>query len=186
MKLIINNEKDMKKFYKLLPLYKSFLFNKIYFELAVDNNSLEKIFKALNIKNKKARLEYIYDQACVILDKQFQGINVCGFINNKCLTQHNCHKTNGCCRKCVYQSSRGCTTKNLTCKLFYCGEVTKKYNPLKFEDLNILKLLNIRQKIILKHDYFSSREEVLKDLEIGSLIIFTIRLSYRYLTKNIV
>lgn len=186
MKLVINNELDMRHFYKLLPLYKSFLFGKIYFLLESSNDGLERIIKALNIKSKRERIEYVYDEACMELDNQFKGINVCGFKNNKCYTQRSCNKINGCCRKCIYQSNRGCTTKNLTCKLFYCGEVTKKYNPLKFEDLTILKVLSIRQRIILKHAYFSSREEVLKDLEIGSLIIFVFRLVYRYIAKNIV
>lgn len=186
MQLKINNTQDLKHFYRFLPLYKSFLFKKITFTLNTSDNNLNKIVTALNIKDKKKRLAYIYDEACFILDNQFLEANVCGFKNNKCLTQYNCSKTNGCCRKCFYQSSKGCTTKNFTCKLFYCGEVTKKYKPLQFKDLDILKLLNTRQKIILKHAYFSSREEVLKDLEIGSIIIFIFRLGYRYLIKNIV
>ena len=143
------------------------------------------IKEAREIKNRKERIAFIYDKACEILDSQFKGINVCGFLNNKCYSQQ-CNKyTNGCCRKCIYHSNNGCITNNLTCKLFYCGEVTKRYKVLEFKDLKILKLLSLRQRIILKHDYFSSREEVLRDLYIGSLFIFVIRLIFRY-RKNII
>ncbi|MDE5540183.1 MAG: hypothetical protein K2J20_06845, partial [Bacilli bacterium] len=153
---------------KLVFLYKSFLFTGVQFE--TDNKELESIVKALNIKDKTKRLEFIYDSACSMLDAQFQGANVCGFKNNQCYTQHCTKLTNGCCRKCIYQSSKGCTTSNLTCKLFYCGEVTKRYKVLTVKNLTILKCLSKRQQIILQHDYFSSREEFLADLKINSLI----------------
>lgn len=42
------------------------------------------IKEAREIKNRKERIAFIYDKACEILDSQFKGINVCGFLNNKC------------------------------------------------------------------------------------------------------
>ena len=45
------------------------------------------IKEAREIKNRKERIAFIYDKACEILDSQFKGINVCGFLNNKCYSQ---------------------------------------------------------------------------------------------------
>lgn len=134
---------------------------------------------------KKEQITYIYDEACKILDDYYTGKNICGFKCNQCYSQYNTDKTCGCCRKCYYKSNKGCTTKNLTCKLFFCSEVTKREKVLTFDDLDILKNLSFRQQIILKHDYFSSREEVIKDLEIGSLTIFVLRFIYRYVKRSI-
>ena len=66
-----------------------------------------------------------------------RNINICGFINNKCFVQrkNNSNNCNGCCRLCIYQSSNGCTTNNLTCKLFNCSEVKKR---LRYINLMIL------------------------------------------------
>ena len=140
------------------------------------------------IEKRKKRIAYIYDSACNYIDNYWKGKNICGFKNNKCYTQQykGCKYKNGCCRRCIYQSNKGCTTSNLTCKLYYCTEVRKRYKVPTFKDIKILKKLSIRQRIILKHDYFSSREEVLTDLYIGSITIFIIRLLYRYIRKNIV
>lgn len=136
------------------------------------------------MRNREKIIE-TYDQACKILDDYYKGKNICGFKCNQCYTQYNTNKTCGCCQKCFFKSNNGCTTKNLTCKFFFCSEVTKRENVLTFKDLDILKKFSLRQRIILKHDYFSSREEVIKDLEVGSLFIFAIRFMYRYVKRNI-
>ena len=66
---------------------------------------------------------------------------------------------------------KGCTTKNLTCKLFTCSEVEKRCQVIKFDDLKILNLLSYRNKMILKSDYFSKREDVINDLYYGSFLL---------------
>ena len=182
----IKNKNDLIKFYNNLKWYKTLFYKNTLFETR--NKELQDIIEALNIKKRNKRIEYIYNSACKKVDDFCKDKNMCGFKNNKCYTQQykGCKYKNGCCRKCIYQSSKGCTTSNLTCKLFNCSEVRKRFEVLEFNDLKILKLLSIRQRIILKHDYFSSREEVLKDLYIGSLFIFVVRLIYRYIRKNIV
>lgn len=182
-KLIV---KDINIFYKRLWLYKSFLFRKTYFE--TDILRIRNMIEALNIKNRKKRIAYIYDQACIEVDNYWKDKNPCCFKNNKCLSQQKpgCKYKNGCCRRCVYQSSNGCITSNLTCKFFYCTCVSSKYDLLTIKDIKVLKLLTFRQRTILKHAFFSSREEVLGDLYIGSVFIFIIRLLFRYLVKNIV
>ena len=182
-KLIV---RDINIFYKRLWLYKSFLFRKTYFE--TDISEIKSLISALNIKNRKRRITYIYDYACDEVDNYWKDKNPCCFKNGKCLSQQKsgCKHKNGCCRRCVYQSNNGCTTSNLTCKFFYCTYVSSKYKLLTIHDIKILKLLTLRQKTILKHDFFSSREEVLGDLYIGSVFIFIVRLLFRYLVKNIV
>ena len=79
----------------------------------------------------------------------------------------------------MYQSEKGCKTKNLTCKLFTCSEVEKRCQVIKFNDLKILNLLSFRNRMILKSDYFSKREDVINDLYYGSILIWTIRIVFR-------
>ena len=163
--LIKISKKDLKKTF----LYKSIFFKFINF--TTDDEELKPIVQGLNIKNRHKRITYVYDKSCEIIDTT-NCPNACSFKGNKCLVQQllDNGKCNGCCRICHYQSSKGCTTKNLTCKLFNCSEVRKKYKLVTYDDLTILKLLSYRQRVILRHDYFSSREEVLYDLYSYSLI----------------
>ena len=80
---------------------------------------------------------------------------------------------------CIYQSTQGCQTKNLTCKLFTCSEIEKRCQIITFDDLKILKLLSYRNKMILKSDYFSKREDVINDLYYGSFFLWTVRIIIR-------
>ena len=56
---------------------------------------------------------------------------------------------------------------------------------IKYEDLKILKVLSIRQRFVVKSDYFSLREYVLKDLYCYTLTFDIIRIILR-LFKNII
>ena len=138
------------------------------------------IEEAKKIKSRFKRIKYIYDNTCKTIDALHKGENICGFNCNKCIIQqiNKSDEINGCCRTCRYQSKKGCTTSNLTCKLFYCDEVRKKYKVYDFNDLELLTLLSKRQRLILKYDLFSSREEVLLDLYLGSIVLSAIRLIY--------
>ena len=170
--ITINCKKDYDKFVKKLNLYKSILFFNTYFRVNGKYfGELNYIIDALNIKNRRKRISYVYDSACEIIDdnnKKYR-CDMCGFRNGKCYAQINTNKSNGCCRMCLYQSNSGCN----------CSEVTKRFNTLKYEDLDILKILSIKNKILIKSDYFSSREDVLKDLYSISLTYSTIRVLYR-------
>lgn len=55
MKKVLNieNKKQLKNFYKILPFYKSFLYRFIYFELDNDKYKVQPIINALNIKKGK-------------------------------------------------------------------------------------------------------------------------------------
>jgi hypothetical protein len=187
MKIIIKNEKKLTMFYKFIPLYKSFIFKFVKFELNENLFEKEPIVEALNIKNRKKRIAFIYDFVCDIIDESYYGKNICGFENNKCYAQREPYndKCNGCCRLCLYQNPKGCKTKNLSCKFYFCSDVIKRQSILKFEDFMILKCLTFRQRILLKHNYFSKREEILNDLYINSLIVGAIRIIYRNI-RNLV
>lgn len=176
----IKNKKDLDKFIKKICLYKSIFYKFTRFNID-SKYDLKIIEKALNIKTRRKRIIFIYDKACLILNSQYEGIDVCHFKDNKCIVQQKLNNgtANGCCRVCRFQSCTGCKSSNVACKLFYCYEVKNKYKMLEFDDLDILKILSIRQRILLKSNYFSSREEILIDLYIGSLVIGGFRILYR-------
>ena len=185
--ITINNYNDYNKFLKKLFLYKTKFYYNTCFK--VENNLKEKnidyIIEALNIKNRQARITYIYDKSCSLIDEQNKNKNICGFKDGKCLVQQKLKtdKCNGCCRRCMYQSPNGCPTSNLACKLFYCTQIKEKYKVTTYKDLKLLSLLSLKNRLIIKSDYFAKREDVLKDLYTFSLIYVTMRLIYR-LIKN--
>ena len=177
----INNQTALDKFYRKLFFYKSFIFKKTKFTVETNYEEVKPIINVLNIKKRKERIIYIYDEACKQIDNHYKNKNICGFKNNMCYVQQKLQNgtINGCCRICMYQSAKGCTTKNLTCKLFTCSEVEKRCKVIKFDDLKIINLLSFRNRMILKSDYFSKREDVIKDLYYGSFFLWTIRIVIR-------
>lgn len=182
MKLNLKNENQINKFYKHLWFYKSFIFKHTKFYCDDDISiELSNIISALNIKNRRSRIDYIYDECCRILDDSVKIKNVCGFKDNKCSLhcKKNLNYTCGCCRKCIYKTNNGCPSKNVACKLFNCSEVRKLYTPLEFKDIKIALLLSYRQRLILKSDYFSLREDVLKDLYSYSIFYSVTRIYFR-------
>lgn len=187
--ITLNNYNDYNKFLKKINIYKSILYYNTLFEVKnnINEKNIDYITNALNMKNRKKRIEYVYDQSCKLIDRKNQGINICGFENGKCWVQRKIKngKCNGCCRKCIYQTSNGCSTKNLSCKLFNCTEVRSRYNVIRYNDLKLLRLLSKKNQIIIKSDYFSKREDVLKDLYSYSLIYSTFRIVYRLIRTYI-
>lgn len=181
VKLNVRDEKEKKRFLKRLFFYRSFLFRWVKFEVDTDDAEVMSIVSALNIKSRKKRIEFVYDTACKMIDDKFKGLNICGFEGGKCHVQklEGCKYINGCCRYCRYQSDKGCPTSNLACKLFFCSEVRERFEVIEFDDLNILKLLNVRMRTVVSSDYFSKREDVLGDLYTRSMTIATIRIWYR-------
>ena len=173
MKKEIILEDDINKAYRQYKKFKSILYKKKQIEYKGNSDEIKEIAKVLNIKSRMKRLEYIFDKSCEQIDNKFKDINICEFKCNQCIIQreNKSFEVNGCCSSCRFQSNSGCTTKNLTCKLFFCDYIKEKYDVVKFEDLKLLNLLTRRQRLILKFDLFSSREEVLIDLFFGSIIL---------------
>lgn len=138
---------------------------------------MKRKIKGITIHSRKKRITFIYDKACQMIDDLHKGENICGYKCNQCIVQQmsKSDETNGCCRTCSYQSDKGCTTRNLPCKLFNCEEVKKKYKVYEAKDIHLLDGLSRRQKLMLKFDLFSSREEILLDLYLGSILLAGIR-----------
>lgn len=168
---------DYKKLVNGIKLYKSFLYKKTIFE--TDNKDLEVFIKYLNIKDKRKRIEYIYDEIIKELDKR--SSDLCDFKDGKCKIQrkNNSLNTNGCCLRCRNLKNNSCCTKNISCKLFYCPSIRKEYKVTKMKDIDLFKVLSIRQKIILNNDFFSTREEVIEDLCSHSLLVRMIKIMKR-------
>ena len=175
------------KHYIFIPLYKSLLFRFCKFETNSKNIQDMIIINALNIKNRRKRITYIYDATCDYIDNFYKGKNICGFKNCQCYVQRARKEglKNGCCRICLYQTENGCPSKNLACKLANCSEVYSRCKVITYKDLKTLKVLSFRQRYIIKSDYFSLREDVLKDLYAYGFIWSGLRMSIR-IFKNII
>lgn len=181
--IAVKSEDNYISFIRKLNLYKSLLYLNTEFQLneQTNNSKVLQIIKGLNIKNRRKRITYVYDTACNIIDNNIKGLNICGFKKNKCYIQQikNNGKCNGCCRLCKYQNSNGCPTKNLARKLFNCSEVKKRYKTIEYKDLDILRILSPKNRLIVKSDYFSTREDVLKDLYAFTLTYSILRVISR-------
>ena len=150
--IVIDTEKKYIKFKRRLFLYRSLLYKNVFFDVKndIDIDDLDLIVKALNIKNRSERIAFIHDTACDFIDEKMMGCSACDFKNDKCFIQRrdNIDRINGCCHCCPYQVNKKCTTKNISCKLFFCPSVKRKVRIIKIKDVDILKLFSIRQKII--------------------------------------
>ena len=153
-----------------------YTYNKLKNENNVKNINYSSVIEALNIKNRIKRINYIYDKACSEIDEYNKIKHIdCEFKNGKCMNQHNTKRINGCCRLCRLQSSHGCTSQNITCKLFFCDQLEKKYKTIKFNDIKILKCLSLTNRIIVKDNYFETKENFLRTLYLNSIIVFSIK-----------
>ena len=179
--------KDEKKLYKKLFLYRSILYKDVEF-ICDDTicSEAKNICNALNIKDKRKRIEYVYDLCIKIVDDYYKDKNYCDFVDGQCFCQRDGKNTrkNGCCQICMYQSENGCPTQNLSCKLFYCDEVSKNNPTLSLKELKILKIFNPRRRIIAIDNFFAKREDIIKDIEVGSLVLYSVRAIARIM-KNL-
>lgn len=174
--------------------YKGKLYDK---EIEYGNNNVRQVsllVNALNIKNKKERLSFMYDRACDLLDVDFYKKNVCEFKCGKCITDRlNNNLGGGCCcdskdhkGMCMYLSKDGCKIRCLTCKLHICRTLKKKGYRYRINDIYMLKyLLNFKQKIMLYNDFFMTKEEILKDLNRNSLIMWLFSKKRKFIKHNL-
>lgn len=144
-------------------------------EFYTKENKYKDIVKVLNIKNRKERIACIYDLAIIYVNKYYSD-DLCQFVNNQCVAQRNggSLEINGCCKKCHLVTEKGCPSSNLPCKLIYCKTALGNVKLLKFGQIDILKCLSIKSRIILMSSFFNTREEILNDLN-GGLVYSIIR-----------
>ena len=168
--IVINNKNDLDKFYSRIKYYRSPLYRFTTFKS--DNKEID-----LNIKRRCKRIKFVYEESCDYIDNynNKQSKNICGFVNNKCRN----NVEFGCCRKCFYLGKKGCTTSNLTCKLFFCTKVCDKFKILTFDDVK-------RNQIIVKHNFYTRKEDYLVDLYIGWITITILRYFYRTIKHKFV
>ncbi len=180
-RIVINNKKDLNRFYNNLKYYRSILF--VFTKFYSDNKEIETFITALNIKNRFKRIRYCYDAAIKQINDFEGGCNFCKFDKNGVCRNG---LKNGCCRYCFHVGDKGCTSENLSCKLFYCSKVYNKHKIVKFDDLKILRCLSFRCRTIIRHDFFTKKEDVLMDLYIGSILILFVRYFYRFIKQEII
>lgn len=185
--VVIKSKNDLEKFYRMLPLYRSIFYRFVYFELNNDKYDVGKIINALNLKKGKERIFYIHNEVCDMIDNAYNGTNLCDFKCDQCRLHRklNINNLDGCCGNCKYKSKKGCTTKNFACKMFYCSDVKEHHKLIMARDIKLLNMLGLRQRIILRHAYFSSQDDVVNDMYIGSLFIAFIRITYRIIRDRV-
>lgn len=176
MNITINNT-------KLLFLYRLSIFK--LFTFKTNNEELKTIVKALNIKKRKNRIKYVYEEAIKVINKYYY-MDLCKFKDNKCIAQrkNKSNTTSGCCRTCPILTDKGCPSSNLTCKLLYCKTALNNLKKLKMSDINILKCLSLTKRLILKTDFYSTKEEVIDDLYYG-ILLYGFRSFYREIKNKL-
>ena len=168
---------------RLLFLYRSFAFKFVTFE--TDDKDLQLIVNALNIKNRKKKIEYIYDESIKIINKYYSK-DLCQFKNNQCIAQRKqkSNSINGCCKMCTLVTNKGCPSVNLACKLVYCKTALGNLKKLKMKDIKLLKCLSLKERIILKGSYFEMRDEVINNMYYG-IIIFGVKSLIKEIKRDI-
>ena len=172
----INTESEYREFLEKLKRYRGLLYRNTRFEIssALHNERIRDMETALNIKNRRQRIEYLYDRACDIVDEynNKNGI-ICHYsAEGICEDPKHQKNKNGCCFICYLQSPEGCPTKNLSCKLFYCDHMCSKYVPITMDDIDLLKLFTWSQREIIKSNEFLDRKTYIDILWVGSYMLF--------------
>ncbi|MBR2841082.1 MAG: hypothetical protein IKF01_04340 [Bacilli bacterium] len=162
---------------KLLFLYRSILFKRVVFE--TDYPELNEIVCALNIKNRYKRYNYVYDETVKWINKYYKN-DLCMFKDNQCIVQRKTGKINGCCMYCPIVTENGCPSQNIACKLIYCKTALKNLKPLKLGEIPVVKCIPFTRRLILRSDFFQTKEKVLDDLKLP-IFIYCLKTIFRNL-----
>lgn len=182
----VENEKDYNKFIRKLWLYRLLVFKIFTYKTDSTYKDTKIIVNALNIKSRRKRITYIYDEIIRNIEEFYKGRDLCKFKNSICISHRTCGKMYkcGCCRKCIYNEFGKCLTKNIACKMFYCSIAEGDNKVLSYGDVKLLYLLSPLSRIIIKSDYFSLREDIINDVYLGFLIA-PFRIIYRNIKNSI-
>lgn len=155
------------------------------------NNNHKTLISAINamlFSTVNETYNYIYDKVCDDLDQQFIEKNLCDFKNDKCGEKRNTSSVIGCCRHyknsflgpinlkshfipCEYLKENRCVAKCIGCKLFTCDYLQKKGVYFKIKDIFLLDVFfNPIQKYIIKYNVFTSKDIILKRLNLFKII----------------
>lgn len=153
--------------------YKKYKDKKVYIKEEYESK-LEHVFiLAFNEKDLYKRYKLIYDYMCDYLDEISH--RVCDFKCDKCIANRlkkSVHDTCGCCyfRKeglCKYLVDKKCIRPNISCKLFMCEYIEKKYLKYKSLPKNYILLdffFNKKQKSLLQRSFKIEKEILLTKL----------------------
>ena len=165
--IVINNEKDYKRLLSKLKYYKYYKFTNFNIVNNIKNKDIDIINKALNIKSRRKRIIFIYDELVKYLNEYYKE-DLCKFENDKCFVQRQSNNKFGCCADCsLVKSGIGCPSSNVSCKLTYCKPALSNIKRIKLIEIPISRCLSSVQRFILRFDFFSTREQIINDLYFG-------------------
>ena len=162
--------------------------HKLKYIISNYNDDIVTALKAICIHDLKERYTFVYDAIFDYLDKIWKEKNPCNFCDNKCIATRKgkcINEENGCCysfdyndkffstsfivnkKLCKYlKDDKSCATQNMSCKLHTC-KYLKKYEHFSIDiDNNLLfqSFFSKKQQLILKYNYFHSKEEIINKL----------------------
>jgi len=171
-----------------IPFCYNFKDYKVKYVISNYNDAILNALKAIEISDLKEKYTFIYDSVFKQLDDIWSKKNYCNFCNNKCIATRmhkNIDQLDGCCysfrmntnlfstnfiknkQKCKFLGDdKRCTTQNISCKLFTCDYLKKTESfDIKLNDfLLVMAFFNSKQRLILKYNYFNSKEEIIDKL----------------------
>lgn len=131
----------------------------------MNTDSINAILKEQDLKLQyKKAIEYVYDY----INKNLKILDKCNFTDGKCIGNRLCksvHSINGCCYKrgktCNFLTNDGCSIQSISCKLFLCEYLEKKYGKIKLSEIfPVKKLFNKKQIFIIKNSFFVNNDDL--------------------------
>lgn len=186
-----NYSQKIIRFLQTINLYDFFSLyngNRIMFIISNYSEEVPLALKALLITDLRDRYNFLYDEVFAFLDKEWKKNNPCQFCNSQCIASRNhqsAHKIDGCCysfeysrnpfsfsflkniHRCKYLGNdKHCLTQNMSCKLFVCNYLkNNSHFNLSYDNFLLLSsFFNKKQALILKHNFFKTREEIIDKL----------------------
>ena len=141
------------------------MFKKIGYDSEID--------RILNIEDTKSKYEAILDYISNYLIKNKKIYDMCDFKDNKCIANRlnkSIEKEDGCCYifkkgKCDKLKNKKCSIDCITCKLFICDYLEKKYGKINLNDIfPVNKVFNKKQQYIIKSSFFKDKKEIINIL----------------------
>ena len=181
LKIKLDNKNYKKELKKVKKYIKECDGAGIKFKVNYDSNikeeyktNFELIEKAINIKDKKERYSFIYDEVCKFLDNEYITKNLCDFKDNICAYYRSINEfdhKNGCC----FSAKRGglcnnldldhCKISSISCKLYSCPLLRNNKINFKMKNFPLIKyFFSIKQKYYIKYSFFKPKSYVMYKL----------------------
>lgn len=133
------------------------------------------LIECFNIKDRRQRMEYIYDYLCNYFDKDMREHNYCEFHEDgSCIANrlgYSVHEKDGCCYHqkkglCGYLTKTGCSNPNPSCKIYMCRYLNEKKKVPNYNTKKILLtkcFFRQRDYEYFKRHYFITKEEFISN-----------------------